>query len=89
MKPTSDPRWNREYVSQRLRERKLDEEMRRIAEKPVAVQNDADYWYGEYLDATNRCTELETKNEKLRIVINALLANRPSSRSISITEIWK
>lgn len=88
MKPTSDPRWNREYVAQRLRDRKADDEMRKIASRPVVVNNGADYWYGEYLDASNRCTELETENEQLRLVIKALLANRPSARTINITEVW-
>lgn len=88
MKPTSDPRWNREYVAQRLRDRKADDEMRRIAAKPVAVQNDADYWFGEYLEATRHCTELETENEKLRFTIRALLLNRPVSRSVHVEEVW-
>ena len=89
MRPTSDPLWNKEYVAQRLRDKKTDEEMRKIVARPIAVNNDADYWYGEYLDATNRCTELETENEKLRIIIDALVSSHPSARTISITEVWE
>lgn len=88
MKPASDPRWNRQYVEQRLRDKRADAEMRRIAESPITIANDADYWYGEYLDATARCTTLETENAKLRLVVQSLLAARPSSRTVKITEIW-
>ena len=90
MKPTSDPRWNREYVAQRLRDRKADDEMRRIAANPVCVDNSAEYWFGEYLEADRRCTELETENAKLHIMLRAFMSAVPAQRvtTTTITEVW-
>lgn len=89
MKPTSDPLWNRNYVEQRLRDKRYEAELKRIAgEQSHARETNESYWYGEYLDAQNRCTELETENEKLKIMVKALLAAMPSSRVTTITEVW-
>lgn len=89
MKPTKDPRWNKEYVEQRLRDRRVTAEMKRIADQPVVVDNDADYWFGEYLDQKNLVTELETENAKLKVVLKALLSAIPTSRTVSVTEVWR
>lgn len=86
--PTKDPLWNKEYINQRLRERKVTAEMKRIAEQPVVVDNSAEYWFGEYLDQRDRVTELETENAKLKVMLRALLAGVPSQRTTTITEVW-
>lgn len=88
MRPTNDPRWNREYVEQRLREKKVDAELKRIADRPVEVDNSAEFWFGEYLNAENRCTRLESENEKLKLIIKAIRAMIPTSRTTTITEVW-
>lgn len=86
--PTKDPLWNKEYINQRLRERKVTAEMKRIAEQPVCVDNSAEYWFGEYLDQRDRVTELETENAKLKVMLRALLAGVPAQRTTTITEVW-
>lgn len=89
MRPNKDPLWNKEYINQRLRERKVSAEMKRIAETPIApVDNSAEYWFGEYLEASRRCTELETECERLRIMVRALATMTPTSRTTTITEVW-
>lgn len=88
MKPNADPLWNREYINQRLREKRVTAEMKRIAEQPIAVDNSAEYWFGEYLEQKNRVTELETEVEKLKIVVKALLSAVPTQRITTIKEVW-
>lgn len=88
MKPTKDPKWNREYVEQRLRDKRCDAEMKRIAERKEEYHTESSYWYGEYLEQSNRVTALETENRELRLVISALLAARPSSRTTIVKEEW-
>lgn len=88
MTPMRDPLWNREYINQRLRDRKVSAEMKRIAEAPVAVDNSAEYWFGEYIDQRNKVTELETENAKLKLVVKALLAMTPTERTTTIREVW-
>ena len=83
-----DPNWNKEYINQRLREKRVTAEMKRIAERPVTVDNGAEYWFGEYIDQKNRVTELETENAKLKIVVRALLAMTPTERTTTIREVW-
>lgn len=87
IRPNADPLWNKEYINQRLRERKVNAEMKRIAE-PVSVDNSAEYWFGEYLDEQRRNTELETENEKLRIMVKALLTATPTERTIIVKEVF-
>ena len=88
MKPNADPLWNREYINQRLREKRVTAEMKRIAEQPIAVDTSAEYWFGEYLEQKNRVTELETEVEKLKIVVKALLSAVPTQRITTIKEVW-
>ncbi len=88
MKPKPDPLWNKEYINQRLRERKVNAEMKRIAEQTVTVDNSAEYWFGEFLEEQKRNTELETENEKLRIMVKALLNLTPTERTTIIKEVW-
>lgn len=88
MPPMRDPLWNREYINQRLRDRKVNAEMKRIAEAPVTVDNSAEYWFGEYVDQKNRVTELETENAKLKLVVKALLTMTPTERTTTIREVW-
>lgn len=88
MTPMRDPNWNKEYINQRLREKRVTAEMKRIAERPVTVDNSAEYWFGEYIDQKNRVTELETENAKLKIVVRALLAMTPTERTTTIREVW-
>lgn len=90
MKPKADPLWNKEYINQRLRERKVNAEIKRIAEQTNTVSNDAEYWFGEYLEQKNLCTELETENEKLRIMVKALLTAMPTERitTTTVKEVW-
>lgn len=90
MKPTKDPLWNKNYIEQRLRERKVTAEMKRIAEQPVVVDNSAEFWFGEYLDQRNRVTELETENAKLKVIVQLLLSRVPAQRTTTttVTEVW-
>ena len=88
MKPKPDPLWNKEYINQRLHERKVNAEMKRIAERPVTADNSAEYWFGEFLEEQKRNTELETENEKLRIMVKALLNLTPTERTTIIKEVW-
>lgn len=88
MKPSENPVWNKEYINQRLRDRRVNAEMKRIAEQPVTVDNSAEYWFGEYLDQRNRVTELETENVKLKIMVKALLNAMPTERITTIREVW-
>ena len=88
MKPTKDPKWNRQYVEQRLKDRRFEEDMRKISERKEEYHTEASYWYGEYLEQSNRVTALETENRELRLVVAALLAARPSSRTTIVKEEW-
>ena len=88
MTPMRDPNWNKEYINQRLRERKVSAEMKRISNQTNTVDNSAEYWFGEYLEEQKLNTELETENEKLRIMVRALLNLTPTERTTIIKEVW-
>ena len=89
MKPKKDPLWNKEYIEQRLRERRVNAELKRIAEATQEA-NDADYWFTAFMEANNRCTELETENAKLRLMLKDLYMALPAQRTTTttVTEIW-
>lgn len=88
MTPMRDPLWNMEYINQRLRDRKVSAEMKRISNQTNTVDNSAEYWFGEFLEEQKRNTELETENEKLRIMVKALLNLTPTERITIIKEVW-
>lgn len=88
MTPMRDPLWNKEYINQRLHERKISAEIKRISNQTNTVDNSAEYWFGEYLEEQRRNTELETENEKLRIMVRALLNLTPTERTTIIKEVW-
>lgn len=88
MRPSNDPRWNRQYVEQRLKDKRFEAELKRIADQQEQYNSGESYWYGEYLEQQNRVTQLETENRELRLVIAALLSNRPTSRTTIVKEIW-
>jgi len=85
--PSSNPRLNREYVEQRLREKRMEADMRRIAE-PIRVDNSADYWFWAFQEEQKARIQAETKLAEVEIVLRRILNETPVSRTYSVTEVY-